>query len=214
MENIQQQLDNLSDIKQLMEKSSRFISLSGLSGVFIGLIALIGSVFVYFQFNALFPSLENASIHSSSDMDVELLNTFIFKTISTAIIVLFSSLGLGVIFTIRKAKKNELKIWDNSTKRLLFHLFIPLQTGAVFMVALFTNELFALLAPASLIFYGLALVNASTFTFKDIKFLGLFDVCLGLLALFFLNYSLIFWAIGFGLMHIVYGVLMYFKYEK
>lgn len=216
MENIQKQLDNLSDIKQLMEKSSRFISLSGLSGIFIGGLALIGSAFVYFEYLILFSSsnIYAEPLNSILEIGPNKLNAFILNTGITAFLVLLLSLSFGVLFTIRKAKRNALPIWDSSSKRLLIHLFIPLMAGGIFILALFFHSLFALIAPTSLIFYGLGLINASKYTFKDLKYLGLFDLCLGLLAMFFLSYSLMFWAIGFGLMHIIYGLVMYLKYEK
>ena len=57
-------------------------------------------------------------------------------------------------------------------------------------------------------------VNASKYTLNDIRYLGLTEIFLGLVALVFLEYSLLFWAIGFGLVHIIYGIVMYYKYER
>jgi hypothetical protein len=65
-----------------------------------------------------------------------------------------------------------------------------------------------------LIFYGLALINASKYTYNDIRYLGISELLIGLCSTLFLGYGLFFWAAGFGLAHIVYGALMYFKYDK
>ena len=42
-----QHLETLQDIKKIMERSSRFLSLSGLSGIAAGICALAGSVIAY-----------------------------------------------------------------------------------------------------------------------------------------------------------------------
>ena len=54
----------------------------------------------------------------------------------------------------------------------------------------------------------------SRYTQRDIKYLGYTEIGLGLLAGIFLNYGLLFWSLGFGVFHIVYGVAMYYKYER
>jgi hypothetical protein len=65
-----------------------------------------------------------------------------------------------------------------------------------------------------LIFYGLSLVNAGKFTFSEIHYLGLTEIVLGILAGIFINHGLLFWTLGFGLMHIVYGTVMYYRHER
>ncbi|MGE5429024.1 MAG: hypothetical protein ACM3O8_14110, partial [Methylococcaceae bacterium] len=67
---------------------------------------------------------------------------------------------------------------------------------------------------AMLIFYGLALVNAGKFTLSEVHYLGITEIVLGLMAAVFINWGLLFWALGFGVMHIVYGMMMYYKYER
>jgi hypothetical protein len=65
-----------------------------------------------------------------------------------------------------------------------------------------------------LIFYGLALLNASKYTLKEIRYLGMSEICLGLIASAWVQFGIVFWGIGFGMLHIIYGTFMYFKYEK
>ena len=213
MNKIDQPQDSLRHIRQIMERSSRFISLSGLSGVFAGLDALIGAALVYlylgtypFQDRIFFFEMLEAQKDNNPDPI-----TF-FALVGG--LVLFSALFFGVLFTTRNAKRKNLPIWDQLTKRLLINLFIPLITGGVFIVGLLYRQLPGLIAPTTLIFYGLGLINASKYTLGEIKYLGLCEIALGLLALFFLGYGLEFWAIGFGILHIIYGTFMYLKYEK
>ena len=129
-------------------------------------------------------------------------------------LVLIASLAAGIFFTVRKAKRKGQGIWDSTAKRVLINLFIPLAVGGLFCIELLYYRLVGLVPPATLIFYGLALINASKYTLHDIRFLGICEVILGLIASLFLEYALLFWALGFGVLHIIYGVVMYVKYEK
>ena len=199
-------LQALTDIRSMMERSSRCISLSGLSGVFAGIFALIGAYLAYLQMGSFYEDYRNISYLDSLSM------TIIFLEIAGA--VLIASLTVGTLLTIRNSKRKGIKVWDNSAKRLLINLGIPLVAGGLFCLVLLYHGIIGLVAPATLIFYGLALINASKYTFNDIRYLGILEIILGLAASFFIGYGLIFWAIGFGVLHIIYGAVMYFKYER
>ncbi len=202
----QKQQEDLSHIRSMMERSSRFISLSGLSGVFAGLSALIGGLYAYQLFEANGISyLDGNSYQDNSDL--------VRKLFFTASIVLFSALTFGTFFTWRKSRKYNLPIWTTATKNMLFNLGIPLCVGAVFCLALLSYKSYFLIAPSTLLFYGLALINAEKYTFSDIKYLGFCELVLGCISLFYLEYGLIFWIIGFGLLHILYGIMMFKKYK-
>lgn len=198
--------DDLSHIRSMMERSSRFISLSGLSGVFAGTTALAGAVYVYFI-------LKRESINyfegKANTFSPELIRELFIVGLTILIVAVF----FGYFFTSRKSKAHQLKIWDATTKRLLLNFLVPLVAGGIFCIALFYHQLFVLVAPATLIFYGLALVNASKYTLTDIQNLGYFEIALGLFSLFFVGWGLVFWAFGFGILHIVYGLIMQKKYK-
>ncbi len=134
--------------------------------------------------------------------------------LTVALGVLVVALGLASFFTIRRARTNNQRIWDNQSKRLLWNLAIPLAAGGVFCGVLLYHGILYLVAPAMLVFYGLALINGSKYTFSDIRYLGICELVLGLLSSFFVGYGLLSWTIGFGVLHIVYGALLYFKYER
>lgn len=206
MDEQKEHLQALTDIRSMMERSSRFISLSGLSGIFSGVFALTGAYAAWCKLNSL--NMNYRSLNGENFMDI------IIYLFVDACIVLALSLAVGTILTIRNSRKKGLKIWDSTAKRLLINLMIPLATGGLFCLVLLYHGLVGLVAPATLIFYGLALINASKYTFNDIRYLGCLEILIGLMASLYIGYGLYFWALGFGVLHIVYGAVMYFKYER
>jgi hypothetical protein len=129
-------------------------------------------------------------------------------------VVLIVTFALAIFFTARKAKKSGLPVWDGSAKRLVQSLFVPLVAGGVFCLILLYHRYDWLVMPSMLIFYGLALLNASKYTLHEIRWLGLSQIALGLLATFFLTEAVYFWGMGFGVMNIIYGLVMYIKHER
>lgn len=195
-------LKDIQDIKQMMSQSTQFISLSGLSGILAGIYALVGAYFV------------NGLIERNK-YDAIIIESYTFKMILlTAAAVLFLSLLTAYLMTIRKAKKVGEQVWNPTSKRLLINFCIPLVTGGIFAILLLRQEVYGLIAPITLIFYGLACVNASKYTLRDVRYLGITEIILGLIAVEFSGYGLYFWVLGFGICHIVYGALMYFKYDR
>lgn len=211
--NEQEHLKTLSDIKNLMERSSRFLSLSGFSGIFIGLYALAGAGAAGWYLGHADPAITDYQQLAASS-DLKTLGPLLTFFMGDALLVLFLSLLTGYVFTQRLAKKQGSEIWDSTAKRLLINLMIPLVTGGVFCLILLQHQLPGLIAPCMLIFYGLALLNASKYTHNDLRYLGVIEIILGLTAAASTGYGLLFWALGFGIMHIVYGITMYFKYER
>jgi len=203
-----QPLETLRDIKQMMERSSRFISLSGLSGIAAGVFALIGAYFAYdwvYEYYVRF----NSQGYSGPDFQKLKLNLLVLATA-----VLAAALVSAFYFTWRRAKQNHLPIWDITAKRLAINMLIPLISGGLFILAILQNDEWRFVAPACLIFYGLSLVHASKYTLTDVRYLGFCEIILGLVNTQFVGYGLYFWAAGFGVLHIIYGFAMWWKYEK
>lgn len=208
MDSNQEHLKNLSEIRSLMERSSSFISLSGLSGVSAGIIGIITAFILHSRLN---PYLNpNIDIILRQEKRTELI---VFGILLSAGVLLLT-FALAIFFTTKKAKKVGLPIWDGSAKRLVLNLFIPLITGGLFCLLLIYHYYDWLVLPSMLVFFGLALVNAAKFTLHEIRWLGITEIVLGLLAVLFIEYAIWFWGLGFGLMNIVYGLMMYFKYER
>jgi hypothetical protein len=215
MNNTQQHLEHLAEMRALMERSTRFLSLSGLSGIWAGLCALAGVSVVYaylemrpFAAGGKFDFYENAIRSGRWGMDY----TTVF--IGLALLVIVSALAGGFFFTWRKAVSKGHKMWDGASKRLLWALLIPLAAGGVVCLGLLLRGYVSLLAPLTLVFYGLALVNGSKHTLRDVETLGILEIILGLAGIFYPGYGLELWTLGFGILHIIYGAVMYYKYEK
>ncbi|MBL4658106.1 MAG: hypothetical protein JKX73_08915 [Flavobacteriales bacterium] len=208
----EEHIENLTEIRNLMERSTRFISLSGLSGVAAGLSALVGAAVAYrhFGYHAYFPDFYRYIFTEADLVRLDFLQ-FLF---ALSIGVLVSALGLGFLFTWRRTKRKGESMWNQSARLLLWHLAVPLVTGGLFCIILLLHGEVYLLAPTTLVFYGLALINASKYTLNDIQYLGISEIILGLIACVYVGYGLVFWALGFGILHIVYGTVMYFKYER
>lgn len=203
--------EDLQAIREIMERSSKFLSLSGLAGIFAGVCAIIGAVVAWFFI--LDPVLGTYS-GSIPGMEGPSFSTTLFYLSLDALLVLGLALSGAVLFSRRKALKAGQQFWTNTTRRLVVHLMIPLVTGGVFSLILVFQDIPELVASAMLVFYGLSLVNAGKFTFSEIHYLGLTEIILGILAGFFVEYGLLFWTLGFGLMHIIYGSVMYYRHER
>ncbi len=211
MNNREEHLDTLTEIRSLMERSSRCLSLSGISGISAGIIAILGAVAVsFFHGTSIVTTAWERSYESGATVNAD---TMLFY-LCTAIAVLILAITFAVFFTVRKARKNNLPVWDGVTKRVLVSLLIPLVTGGIFCIILLLQMYTSLIAPAMLIFYGLALVNASKYAIGDVEYLGGAEIVLGLVAMFFAGHGLLFWVIGFGVLHILYGTYMYLKFER
>lgn len=214
MNNPNTHLSTLQDIKQMMEKSSRFISLSGLSGVAAGICALIGAAVSYdyvYGYKDYIIDPQNVLFgHLGLGLRF-MLNTWLFWI---AAITFVAALVSAFFFTWLKSKKEGVPLWGKTAQRLLAHVSIPLLAGGLFILKLIHFDTFGLIAPGCLIFYGLALLNGSKFTLSEVKYLAYGQIILGIINLEFVGYGLYFWATGFGILHIVYGIVMWNKYDR
>ena len=201
----EEHLQTLTDIRSLMERSAKFLSLSGLSGVSAGLIALIGAGWAWFHQATDSSDYQNDAAHRRAQTEFLLTDM---------LLVLVFALAAGIFFTVRKARRQGLPVWNQTSRRLLWALSVPLLTGGVFCIGLIYHGMFWLAFPTTLIFYGMALLHGSRYTVRDVEYLGVSEVVLGLIALFFTGYALLTWAVGFGVLNIVYGVVMWMKYER
>ena len=203
-------LENLTEIRSIMERSSSFLSLSGLSGIFAGIFALIGAAFAYWYIYIYHAFKRSSIIVNPIDFNFEIATVLFLN----AGFVLLLALIAGYWFTYKNSKKKGLKMWNTTSKNLIVALFIPLVTGGLFSFILIWHGATFIISSTTLIFCGLALINASKYTVSDIRYLGISQVIIGLVDAVDIGYGLFYWALGFGIMHIIYGTIMYFKYEK
>lgn len=211
MSNKENQLNDLKEIRQLMDRSSRFLSLSGMSGVAAGVCGIGSAIVTHFYLSK---EGLRSTFESNAFIEVELEKRLITNLLLIGAITLVLAIASATFFTLRKVTKSKQKIWDATTKRLFINMLLPLGAGGIFCLALLYHNEYGLVAPATLVFYGLALLNASKYTLDEMRYLGITEIVLGLVAMFNVGHGLEFWAIGFGLMHIVYGLVMWYKYDR
>ncbi len=198
-------IEDIKEIKNIMNRSTRFISLSGLSGVSTGIIALIGVISAY---EIVFKD-QTYLVYNAIELNNDLIKGLLF----IAGVTLLLSIGSAIFFTNRNTKKQQQKVWNEQSKSMLYNLLIPLIAGGLLCLMLLSKGFVGMLLPITLIFYGIALVNASKYTFSEIKSLGIIEIILGLAAFQFIEYGLYFWALGFGFFQIIYGLIVQIKYK-
>ena len=207
-------LDTLNDIKQMMERSSRFISLSGLSGIAAGTCALAGAWCankVIKEGKYPVAGIRNMASGDETMRLIELLNNELVRIAGTTFIAAFV---LAFIFTYWRSKKTNTPVWGTQARRLMINVAIPMIAGCIYLFALIQSKTYGLIAPGCLIFYGLALLNASKYTLYEIRYLAISEILLGIINLWFIESGIYFWALGFGVLHIIYGTVMWWKYER
>ena len=208
-----QTLETLQDIKRMMERSSRFISLSGWSGICAGICALLGAWAAHSRLGSFLlyhGGKQHQGIYEEELAAVELFHDLIWIAVITFIAAFISAF----LFTYIRSRKNGVPIWDRTVQRLAWNTIMPMVVGGIMIVRALEFGYYELVAPGCLIFYGLALVNASKYTLGEIRYLGYGQIILGILNLWIINEGLYFWAAGFGILHIVYGAIMWWKYER
>jgi hypothetical protein len=204
MKEEQDYLKDIAAMRSMMERSSRFLSLSGMAGILTGIYALAGA-WIAQRVIGFEPGREELPFGKDG---------LILRLSGLALIVLFLALGTAIFLSMRKAGKLGEKIWNPVSRRLLSYMAVPLVAGGILMLILAVRGEVFLLAPASLLFYGLSLFNAGNFTYTEVRSLGLLQAGLGLTGFAFPDYGLMCWAFGFGILHIAYGIYMYYRYER
>lgn len=211
-------VEDLKEIRKMMEGSSKFISLSGLSGIAAGIIALTGTYLAYVQikhFETMWVSNYLSGTSRMAEWDL-IVNLFI-----TAVIVLILAIAAGFLFTYLNARKKNYQLSNSLTWKLIKSLMTPLIFGGLFILVAINHGMVGLVVPACLLFYGMALLNASKYVHIELSYLAILEMILGILSFATIKYTydgvitmLIYWAIGFGVLHIIYGILIYYKYNR
>lgn len=208
MKEKQDYIQDIAEMRSMMERSSKFLALSGLAGIMAGIYALAGAFIAYkvFYFNP------DEVIYNSIESGI--ISTGLLKVIFLALTVLLLAIGTALFLSYQKARKRGEKLWNPTSKRALINMAIPLITGGLLVLILISKGLIGFVAPFTLLFYGLALYNVSKYTYEEVRSLGLIQIGLGLISSYFVGYGLLFWALGFGVVHIIYGVYLHYRYER
>ncbi len=211
MDSENKNLEDIKAIRQMMEDSSKFLSLSGLSGIAAGIFALLGSTYTYFfifEGGRQFYNEYMVSLTSKSTLEIR-----ISLLVVAALVFIAASIS-GFWFSHQKAKKAGTKLWTSTAKKIIFEMGTILAFGGIFCLILIFHGDLRMVASATLLFYGISLISIAKYTHRDIKYLGYCEACIGLASALFLSYGIVFWSIGFGLLHIIYGIVMYLKYDR
>ena len=194
---------DIAEIRSMMERSSKFMSLSGWAGIMAGIYALAGALIAWkvFHFNP------DELFYKNPDSGSGFRNVLLLSGL-----VLVLAFGTSFIDSWLKARKRGEKAWNALSRRLIANMSAPLLSGGIVILVLIAYGLIGLVAPLTLIFYGLALYNAGNFTFNEVRVLGIIQIILGIISLHMIQHGLLIWAVGFGLAHIVYGIYMHYKH--
>lgn len=214
MDSQHQPLETLQDIKRIMERSSRFISLSGWSGISAGICALVGAWVAHERLGSFFTRYTRALGEYETGGRTGSSGDLFFDLLLIAIITFIAAFVSAFFFTYIRSRRNGVPLWDRTVQRLAWNTILPMVVGGIVILRALDLGYYELVAPGCLIFYGLALVNASKYTLGEVRYLGYGQIILGILNLWIINEGLYFWAAGFGVLHIIYGVMMWWKYER
>tara|TARA_Y100000813_G_scaffold193840_1_gene173569 strand:- start:458 stop:1108 length:651 start_codon:yes stop_codon:yes gene_type:complete len=207
--------EDLASIRDMMEKSSKFSNLSGISIFFTGLLTIIAASLIYFDLGFSYSDIEiSYSQLIKNEGNQEDLEKKIRLLIIFAGIVLTISLLVLYVTASRKTSKEGITLFNPTFKRALKSLFIPILSGGIFSFFLIHHQMYGLVAPATLIFYGLGLISASKYSYDELELLGFVELFLGIASSYFMGEGLLFWVIGFGLAHIIFGLYLYLKFDK
>jgi len=205
-------LAQLTEIRAIMERSSRFLSLSGLSGVGAGVVALAGTAVAHYYLHQEYGEQGYQQLFQTTVSERLAALPFL---LGLAVAMIVAAVLVAAFFTLRRTRRDGLRsLWTAPARRLLGALLLPLVAGGLFCLQLFLSGAPELVVPGLLVFYGLALLNGSKYTLDEIKYLGITQISLGLVALLVPAYGLLLFGAGFGLGHIGYGLLMYNRYER
>ena len=203
-------VEALQEIRDILNRSSRFISLSGFSGIWAGGTALVGAWYARGLMRdpaSMYTAVNNEATAAYFDPQTN-------RLIVLAFIVFIVAFAGAFYFTYKKARYHGHVLWNHASQQLLLHLLFPILAGGVFCISAIYNGVPQLTVPLALAFYGMALISASRHTLSEIRYLGMFEVALGCATLFFPEFGLYTWALGFGVLHVVYGIVMRNKYDK
>lgn len=194
----------MAQIRSMMERSVKFLSLSPWAAVMAGVYALLGALFA------------KQYLYDLSRMPLEDEYSFAVLLpvagIALAVLVLAAATAFGLSH--RKARFAGQPFWTPAARRVLANFTVPMLMGGAFVVILYLKGHYPLLAAVMLLFYGVSLFCAGNFTFSDVRMLGVLEMLTGLMAAFLPEKGLLLWAFGFGVLHLVYGGILYWKYER
>lgn len=111
-----------------------------------------------------------------------------------------------------KARRLDMPLWSGSFRKVAWVMVPVLAAGALLTVALVGADARHLLPGTWLALYGAGVTAGGTFSLRAVRWMGLALIVLGALALWQPQYSILFLATGFGVLHILFGLYLVAKH--
>ena len=181
-------MDNLTFIRQTMERATAFTAVPGWGGVGMGVLALAA-----------------ATVAETRITRTEWLITWLAT----------SALGLtlGGWTMASKARRAGTTVFSYSGRRFVLSYVPPLLVGALLTGVLVRAGLWSALPGTWLLLYGTGVVTGGAFSVRVVPLMGLCFMVLGAAALFSpASWGNLLMAAGFGLLHIVFGLIIARRY--
>ena len=208
MTDVDSGLRDIAEIRSIMERSTKFLSLSGFAGIGAGVVALAGAWKAWEMFTADGVVLD----YSATAADLEPGTRISLVLLGVAVLVL--ALAIAWFFSRRIIRQHAEPVNGTVMRHLVLSFALPILVGMIMTLLLFTHGPLWPVVPSMLLFYGLGLFSAGSVTFGEVRTLVVLEILLGLAAALLPEFGLYFWAAGFGVLHIVYGILFFRKYRQ
>lgn len=180
-------LDNLQFIRETMERATAFTAISGWGLAAVGLTAL------------------GAAWLAAAQPRPRWLAVWLGEALLAFLIAGAS--------TVRKARASKAPLFSMPGKRFALSFSPPMLVGALLTAGLYGAASDALLAGTWLLLYGTGIVTGGAFSIRIVPVMGMCFMLVGAAALFapaaFVNWLM---ALGFGGLHVVFGVIIARRY--
>jgi len=186
-----------------MQQTSTYFSLRGWTGILLGIYGLLIVYLVHMLTNTYGDGFDG-----SSQLPIALLEIAIM--VFAVVTVLISLITLWIRAK-RRAKRHNEKLWSSLSKKLRFHTLIPLLLFVIILIIIANKGYYSSITPLLLLLYGIFLLNLSRFSSGRLKYLAIADIFLAIIAYFVFDKEMLFLGLGFGIFHIIYGLMTFNK---
>jgi hypothetical protein len=177
-------MSNIQFIRETMERATLFTAVPGWGGAAMGVVALGTATIAGFQTKTPY-------------------------WLATWLVGALVSIGVGGFALWRKARNLNHALFSGSGRRFLLSFSPPIVVGALLTVVLYRHRAADLLPGTWLLLYGTGVMGGGAFSVRAVPLMGLLFTALGSVAIFLpLTVGNWFMAAGFGVLHIVFGIVI------
>lgn len=183
--------ENLRVIRELMERSTKYSTFSGPSGILAGAASIVGCVVTH--------SLATRPPGSDS---------FRIPFLITWSMVILFAIGADFLLMKRRAARVGKRIVSRLGKQMVFAAGPGLGTGVLLTLYLLQHNMLTNVYPFWMLSYGIAVCAVGQFSQREVKALGVAFLLAGTLTLLMPGWGLPLMALSFGGFHIIYALLI------